>query len=68
MTIRELDHLIGRMLSTGPKSVGEIYAARAASNDCTQYDVGAALRIWTRNGWARELEPGTYELITIGRS
>jgi hypothetical protein len=61
MTVRELDQLILRVLKTGARTAQEIHAKRVGG--CTLYDVQAALRIWARNGWARELGAGTYELV-----
>jgi hypothetical protein len=61
MNIRSLDHLIGSMLSTGPKTAEKIWEERAG--ECALSDVQAGLRVWIRNGWARELGTGMYELV-----
>ncbi len=61
MTIRDLDETIHRSLKAGPKTAERIH--ELAGSDCSLYDVQAALRIWVRNGWARELGTGAYEFV-----
>jgi hypothetical protein len=63
MTIGELDSLISQMLTVGPTTARAIHTN--AEDRCTLYDVEAALRIWVRNGRAREVRSGMYELSII---
>jgi hypothetical protein len=58
MTIADLDDLIRKTLASGPKTIHEIHAE--ANFQCSMHDMQAALRIWVRQGWARELGTGAY--------
>lgn len=65
MTIRELDHLIGRVLAVGPTTARAIHSCRDITSQtaqCTVYDVEAGLRVWVRNGRARKVTADMYEL------
>lgn len=64
MKIRELDDLIGRMLGDGPKTATAIHACSVQS-DLTLHDVESGLRIWVRNGWAKEFGTGMFAAMRV---
>lgn len=52
-TVRDLDNTIAAALAFQNRTAGEI--AELTEGGASITDVGAALRLWERNGWAKSI-------------